>query len=79
MLNTMQGGSMGPLLCRGLRETYGKQRIGCQGVGGKYSAALADNGLPKGTTDAAINEAKNHFATASAKCPKAIIAFGGYR
>jgi cutinase len=70
---------MGRILCRGLREAYGKEKIGCQGVGGRYVAALGDSGLAKGTTDVAINEAKTMFMTASIKCPKAILTFGGYR
>jgi cutinase len=68
---------MGPIVCRGLREAYGK-RVGCQGVGGNYKAALGDNGLAKGTTDGAITEATNMFTTASTKCPNAILTFGGY-
>jgi cutinase len=69
---------MGPIVCKGLKAAYGK-RVGCQGVGGKYTAALKDNGKPKGTTDEAIAVAKNLFMTASTKCPKAILTFGGYR
>ena len=69
---------MGPIVCRGLREAYGKQ-VGCQGVGGKYTAALKDNGQAKGTTAAAIAEASNMLTTAATKCPKAILTFGGYR
>ncbi|KAF2421077.1 cutinase-domain-containing protein [Tothia fuscella] len=71
------GGSMGPIVCRGLREAFPK-RVGCQGVGGAYKAALGDNGLAKGTTDAAINEASTIFKTASTKCPNTILTFGGY-
>jgi cutinase len=69
---------MGPILCRGLKESF-PNRVGCQGVGGDYKAALADNGKPLGTTDAAIAEAKKTFSEASTKCPKAILVFGGYR
>jgi cutinase len=78
MLTVVKGGSMGPIVCRGLHAAYGK-RVGCQGVGGKYTAALKDNGKPKGTTDEAIAVATNMFMTASTKCPKAILTFGGYR
>jgi cutinase len=77
--NMQQGGSMGPIVCRGLREAYGKQRVGCQGVGPKYTAAMGDNGRPKGTSDVAIQEAQSLFKLASTKCPNAIIVFGGYR
>jgi cutinase len=53
------GGSMGPIVCRGLREAY-PDRVGCQGVGGPYTAGLMDNVSPKGTTAGAINEAKKN-------------------
>jgi cutinase len=69
---------MGPIVCKGLKTAY-PGRVGCQGVGGKYTAALQDNGKTKGTTDGAIAEATNMFMTASTKCPKAILTFGGYR
>jgi cutinase len=69
---------MGPILCRGLKEAF-PDRVACQGVGGKYTAALADNGKPLGTTDAAIEEGKATFQEASTKCPNAILVFGGYR
>jgi cutinase len=69
---------MGPIVCKGLRAAFG-QKVGCQGVGGAYTAALKDNGLAKGTTDVAIMEAKNMFTTAATKCPNSIIVFGGYR
>lgn len=73
-----KGGSMGPIVCKGLREAFPNQ-VGCQGVGGKYTAALADNGKALGTTDAAIAEGKAAFQEASTKCPNSIIVFGGYR
>jgi cutinase len=78
LLTLFRGGTMGPIVCRGLRDIY-KDRVGCQGVGGPYSAGLADNARPKGTTDGAINEAIKMFTTADTKCPKAILTFGGYR
>ncbi|KAF2673462.1 cutinase-domain-containing protein [Microthyrium microscopicum] len=71
------GGSMGPILCKGLRAAYG-QKVGCQGVGAPYTAALADNAKAKGTTEEAITEATKMFTTAHSKCPKALIAFCGY-
>jgi cutinase len=69
---------MGPIVCRGLKEAFPNQ-VACQGVGGKYTAALGDNGKPLGTTDAAIAEGKLMFQEASTKCPNAVLVFGGYR
>ncbi|TLD36119.1 hypothetical protein E2P81_ATG03008 [Venturia nashicola] len=71
------GGSMGPIVCRGLRTAF-PEKLGCQGVGGGYTAALKDNGLAKETTDVAITEAQKMFTMVSTKCPNAIIIFGGY-
>jgi len=72
------GGSMGPLVCAGLKKEYTEARVSCQGVGPPYSAGLADNVMLKGTTEGAIREATRMFTTASSKCPKTIIVFGGY-
>jgi cutinase len=69
---------MGPIVCAGLRKEY-PDRVGCQGVGGPYTAGLLDNVSAKGTTAAAIAEAQRMFNLANTKCPKAVIAFGGYR
>jgi hypothetical protein len=69
---------MGPIVCAGLKKEY-PDRVGCQGVGGPYTAGLMDNVSAKGTTGAAINEAKRMFQIANTKCPSAVIAFGGYR
>jgi len=71
------GGTMGPIVCKGLRDGY-PDKVACQGVGGPYSAGLIDNVQPKGTTAAAIGEATKMFTTADTKCPKSIIVFGGY-
>jgi cutinase len=70
---------MGPEVCGGLQKAFSKERVACQGVGGAYSAAIMDNVSLKGTSEAAIAEAKKMFTTADTKCPKSIIVFGGYR
>lgn len=72
------GGSMGPIVCRSLREAY-PDRVGCQGVGPQYTVNIRDNGKAKGTTDVAIAEASGMFKQATEKCPKSLIVFGGYR
>ena len=69
---------MGPVVCSGLKKNFANE-VGCQGVGGAYSAGLAENVMPAGTTAAAITEATNMFTTASSKCPEAILVAGGYR
>ncbi|KAF2430444.1 cutinase-domain-containing protein [Tothia fuscella] len=71
------GGTMGPIVCKGLKENY-PDKVACQGVGGAYSAGILDNVQPKGTTAAAISEATKMFTQASTKCPNALLTFGGY-
>jgi len=72
------GGSMGPMLCNGLKKAYGDTGALCQGVGGAYGAGILDNVSFKGTTGGAIKEATTMFTTASTKCPGSVITFGGY-
>lgn len=64
-------------MARQLESEYGDD-IWVQGVGGPYLADLASNFLPKGTSQAAINEAKRLFNMAHEKCPDASIVAGGY-
>ncbi|KAK5164548.1 uncharacterized protein LTR77_009754 [Saxophila tyrrhenica] len=72
------GSSVGPPTCSGLKDTYGSDMVACQGVGGPYSADLASNGLPRGTSTAAINEGIRLFELAASKCPNSIVVAGGY-
>lgn len=69
---------MGPIICNGLKKAYGSSKTKCQGVGGAYTAGIADNVGKRGTSAAAIREATRMFTMANTKCPKATIIFGGY-
>jgi cutinase len=59
-------------------ETAFRNSVWVQGVGGPYTAGVAENFLPAGTSQAATNEAKRLFAMANQKCPNAAIVAGGY-
>jgi cutinase len=58
---------MGPAVCSGLKGKLGAANVACQGVGGAYSAGLADNTKPAGTTAGAIAEATKMFTDAQSK------------
>jgi cutinase len=73
-----KGGSMGPIICNGLKKAYSAKKVVCQGVGGAYTAGIADNVGKRGTSTGAIREATRLFTMANTKCPKATIVFGGY-
>ncbi|KFH48283.1 Cutinase-like protein [Hapsidospora chrysogenum ATCC 11550] len=70
------GGSTGPALTGSLEREF--RDIWVQGVGGPYDASTADNLLPKGTSQAAIDEAVRLFNMANQKCPQASVVTGGY-
>ncbi|KAI6839334.1 hypothetical protein KC340_g12193 [Hortaea werneckii] len=72
------GETVGPATCNALKKKYGDNEVACQGVGGAYTAGLAQNALPDGTTQGALNEAKKMFNDAHSKCPNTIITAGGY-
>jgi len=72
------GMSMGPATCNGLKGKLGAENVACQGVGGAYSAGLADNVSASGTTAGAIAEATKMFTQAQSKCPNTLIVAGGY-
>ncbi|GKT64104.1 cutinase [Colletotrichum tofieldiae] len=73
------GISAGPAVADALESRYGAAQVWVQGVGGPYSADLASNFLPDGTSRAAINEAKRLFTLANTKCPNSAVVAGGYR
>jgi cutinase len=70
---------MGPTVCSGLKSKFGAGNVACQGVGGAYSAGLAENAMPQGTSPGAITEAVKMFTDTSSKCGQSIIVAGGYR
>ncbi|KAK1672202.1 cutinase [Colletotrichum godetiae] len=72
------GISAGPIVGNALKSRYGSSQVWVQGVGGPYSADLASNFLPEGTSTVAINEAKRLFTLANTKCPNSAVVAGGY-
>jgi len=72
------GSIIGPQVCRALKSAVGNGNVACQGVGGKYTASMMDNGQERFTSQVAIDEATKLFQQAVQKCPQAKITFGGY-
>ncbi|KAK4098527.1 carbohydrate esterase family 5 protein [Parathielavia hyrcaniae] len=71
------GSSTGPAVAEELEDEY-RRDLWVQGVGDPYTAGLADNALPQGTSRAAIGEAQRLFTMANTKCPNAAVVAGGY-
>lgn len=53
--------------------------MGCQGIGGAYTAGLGENFLPQNTAPQDIQAAVDVFNDCNTKCPNAKIVAGGYR
>lgn len=73
-----QGSSTGPPVASALESAYGADNVWVQGVGSPYTADLASNAQPGGTSSAAIGEAVRLFNLANTKCPNTPIVSGGY-
>jgi cutinase len=76
-MNKIKGEGVGPLLATNVAKQV--PSLWVQGVGGAYTAGLIENLLPRGTSEAAIDEAVRLFNLATTKCPGSAIVTGGYR
>ncbi|KAI9926226.1 hypothetical protein ASPWEDRAFT_115688 [Aspergillus wentii DTO 134E9] len=72
------GSVVGPEVCVALKGNLGADKVGCQGVGGAYTAGLVENALPQSTAPQAIWAATSYFKKAASKCPNMKIVAGGY-
>ncbi|KAJ5085294.1 hypothetical protein N7532_010065 [Penicillium argentinense] len=75
--NCKDGTVVGPEVCDDLKMQLGGN-VGCQGIGGAYTAGLAENFLPGNTAPQDVQAAVQVFEQCSQKCPKAKIVAGGY-
>ena len=76
---TIQGTLIGGPVCTALNDRLGAD-FSCQGVDAPgYPALFLDNIKAKGTCKSCITTALKTFEDVSAQCPKAKIAFLGYR
>ncbi|KAJ5107108.1 hypothetical protein N7456_003783 [Penicillium angulare] len=71
------GTVVGPEVCDALSTQLGGD-LGCQGVGGAYTAGLGENFLPQNTAPQDIQAAVDEFNSCNTKCPNAKIVAGGY-
>lgn len=72
-----RGSNIGPQICSALKAKL--PSIGCQGVGGAYTAALSANLVPvTGTRQAYIAEGQRMLKLAASRCPNTQITAGGY-
>ncbi|KAJ5900920.1 uncharacterized protein N7473_004990 [Penicillium subrubescens] len=71
------GTVVGPDVCDDLALQLGGN-VGCQGIGGAYTAGLAENLLPQNTAPQDIQTAVDMFNECNTKCPNAKIVAGGY-
>lgn len=69
---------VGPEVCSSLSSKLGG-KSGCQGVGGEYTAGLAENFSPQNTAPQDVQAAVDVFNKCNTKCPDANIVAGGYR
>jgi cutinase len=69
---------VGPEVCDDLALQLGGN-VGCQGMGGAYTAGLGENFLPQNTAPQDIQAAVDVFNECNTKCPNANIDAGGYR
>ncbi|OOQ87983.1 Cutinase 3 [Penicillium brasilianum] len=71
------GTIVGPEVCTDLGVQLGG-KVGCQGIGGAYTAGLEENFLPQNTAPQDIQAAVDVFNECNTKCPNAKIVAGGY-
>jgi cutinase len=78
VISILQGVVVGPEVCDDLKLQLGGN-VGCQGIGGAYTAGLLENTLPQNTAPWDVQAAVDVFNKCNTKCPNAKIVAGGYR